>query len=194
MNAWHAGAVPVPFGTIIGSIKDTRDDNRHRPEDRWARWAAIVVALFGLVIVVLPAMLHIGDVFADPFVNQTKSQVSTPSGHPPVPAAATESHDQPLIDGTLGDGGLLLLRVAVVALAAFLAGATMQRIGAADFAGKFGPFELRKLSTKAAAASSTSIERLARRLDSQMAVTRKAVKVASDVARRVDALERHQPN
>lgn len=100
----------------------------------------------------------------------------------------TSPEDQTIIDRALSRGGLLLLRLGVVAMASFLAGATVQRIIAMDFSGKFGPIELRKLS-KAAAASSTTVAAVARDLGKQMAVIQRTATLASDTARRIAAVD-----
>lgn len=160
------------------------------PEDIWARRAAIAVALLGLVVVVVPAALHIGQVLGDdPFVarKRTVTVVREVDGKTDT-ETTTSPEDTAVLDRALSSGGLLLLRLGVVAIAAFLAGATVQRVIAGDFSGKFGPLELRRVS-KAAAASSTTVKELAQGVEDQMAVTRQAVALASQTARRLKALE-----
>ena len=69
-----------------------------------------------------------------------------------------------LVERALSSGGFVLARLAAVALAAFLAGAVVQRLFLAQFAIKIGPVELGELSD-------TTREGLAavrQRLESQM--------------------------
>ena len=151
-----------------------------RAEDLWARRAALAVAFFGLFAVVVPAALHIERVFRDdPFEARTRTVVVVREVDGRIERETTTSpEDQPVLDRALASGGLLLLRIGVVALASFLAGATVQRIIASDFSGKFGPLELRKLS-RTAALSSTAVRDLMQGLQDQKEVTQRIAAITS---------------
>jgi hypothetical protein len=82
----------------------------------------------------------------------------------------------------------LFVRLAVVALAAFLVGAVVQRAFLGDFALKMGPVELPDLR-RAAAASERALAEITDELKRQADATRDAMKVAADAADGVAAIE-----
>lgn len=143
----------------------------------------MAVAILGIIVVVLPAALHIGQVLGeDPFEVRTRTVtvVREVDGKPETETTTSPS-GQSALDLALSSGGLLLLRLGIVALASFLAGATVQRIIAMDFAGKLGPLELRSLSR----ASSATIEDVARDLERYLNLIRATQTLAARTARRV---------
>lgn len=151
---------------------------------------ALVVGLLGAAVVLVPAIVNVGDVFSEnPFAEgrSVERTVRETSGQT-ITETKTKSDDLSALDRLLPSGAILLLQLAIAALASFAAGAITQRIAAADFSGEFGPFKLEKI-TRAARASSASLEETARRMEAQMMVTRQAVKVASEANRRVKELE-----
>jgi DNA-binding XRE family transcriptional regulator len=99
-----------------------------------ADWSAGVVAVAVLVlgglVVVKPALDHWNDVYRDdPFRAATTTQtVRSKSSETAVRTTVTKKESTPFAERALGRGGLLLLRLAVVVLAAFLAAAVVQRI------------------------------------------------------------------
>lgn len=175
----------VSAGGVRGS-----EEARPGPEDVWARRAALVVALLGIIVVIVPAALHIRQVLShDPFAAPIRTVIIVREVDGKQEKETTTSPgNQSALDRSLSSGGLVLLRLGVVALASFLAGATVQRIMAGDFSGKFGPVELRKLS-RAAAASSTAVRDLTQGLQVQKAATRHAAVLATRTARKLKELE-----
>jgi hypothetical protein len=98
--------------------------------DRWARIAAVVVGAVGLVLVLVPAALHADRIFADdPFSPPGQRDTVVKQ----LPDGGTEETttigpaEEPLIVRTLGAGGLLVLRLGIVVMGAFIAGAVVQR-------------------------------------------------------------------
>jgi hypothetical protein len=165
------------------------DDPRPGPEDLWARRTALAVALLGLIVVIVPALLHVGRVLADdPFAAPTRKVIVVREGDGKKETETTISpDDRSMLDRGLSSGGLLLLRLGVVAVAAFLAGATVQRIIARDFSGKFGPLELQKVS-RAAVASSVTVRDLTQALQTQKALAQQTGELASRTARQTARL------
>jgi hypothetical protein len=166
-----------------------------RRANAWARGVAAVVFILGVAVVLVPAALHAGDVFrADPFKpRQTHVTVTqrTPRG---VSIVETERDaDQSFVERSFAEGGLLLLRVGIVALAAFLAGAVVQRTLLSDFALKVGPVEVPELR-RAAAVSDRALGDLTAALDSQAERTARTLEVAASLTERVEALEEKTPS
>jgi hypothetical protein len=166
-----------------------------RRANAWARGVAAVVFILGVTVVLVPAAVHAGDVFgADPFKpRQTHVTVThrTPSG---VSIFETERDaDQSFVERAFAEGGLLLLRVGIVALAAFLAGAVVQRTLLSDFALKVGPVEVPELR-RAAAVSDRALGDLTAALDSQAEKTARALEVAALLTERIEALEEKTPS
>jgi hypothetical protein len=166
-----------------------------RRANAWARGVAAVVFTLGVAVVLVPAAFHAGDVFgADPFKpRQTHVTVThrTPSG---VSIFETERDaDQSFVERAFAEGGLLLLRVGIVALAAFLAGAVVQRTLLSDFALKVGPVEVPELR-RAAAVSDRALGDLTAALDSQAEKTARALEVAALLTERIEALEEKTPS
>lgn len=135
---------------------------------RWARFTAAVVALLALVVVVVPGVVHL-DLFSDPYEAPTvvtERLTIGPSGE--TLERTTEPGDDPLIERALAPGGLLLVRLGIAALAAFLAGAVVQRTLLGRFGIKVGGLEVPELE-KAAAASDDALSQLAAEVAGQQA-------------------------
>jgi hypothetical protein len=157
--------------------------------NRRARQAATVVAVVGLIVVFLPAAFHARDVFGDPFrAGTTTKTVTTTVGNETTKTETTTSPSaQSLLDRGLATGGLLLLRLGIVALAAFLAGAVVQRIKLGDFALKLGPLELPALQ-RLTKNTYKSVENLTTAVAENKAATAVANRVAGRAVSEVEGL------
>jgi DNA-binding XRE family transcriptional regulator len=91
---------------------------------------AIIVLALGALVVVKPAIDHWNDVYrADPFKAATTTQtVRAKAADPAQRTTITRKESSSTFERSLGKGGLLLLRLAVVFLTAFLAAALVQRV------------------------------------------------------------------
>jgi DNA-binding XRE family transcriptional regulator len=90
----------------------------------------MVFALGGLVVV-KPAVDHWNDVYrGDPYRAETKTETTRTkaAGQAGVRTTVTRNESAWFGERALGKGGLLILRLALVALTAFLAAAVLQRI------------------------------------------------------------------
>lgn len=152
--------------------------------DSWARFATTVVLVGGLFLVLVPAWNGIADALGeDPFAQRTTTtEVTTeaPAGRTVVRTVAPA--DESLIERSLASTGLLVLRVGIVLLIAFLAGAMVQRVLLARYGFKIGPLDLPEVK-RAAEASGQATEDTKRALDSQQTQTSLAVSLADAAAR-----------
>lgn len=102
---------------------------------RWARATVIGVFLVGVVVVVGPALAHMGTLFKNPFtVPVERKTVETFDEH--GTRTGTQVTTEPagsFVERALSSGGVLLLRIGVVAAAAFLAGALVDRTMSGSF-------------------------------------------------------------
>lgn len=105
---------------------------------------SVVVAAIGITLVVLPLRTNVAALLEDdpfsPGQETTRTTVEGPTG---TTTTITETpSDVALVGQVLGRGGLVLVRLAVAAGAAFLAGAAIQRILLASFAIKVAGVEI----------------------------------------------------
>lgn len=118
--------------------------------DFWGRSAAAAVLVLGLVVVVLPAVSHLtlkDDPFSPPVETRTVTKTEADGK---VSKEVTQSPaSQTLVERGLAQGGLVFLRLGVVVLAAFLAGAFVQRFVLAEFAVEVGGLKLPALAQTA---------------------------------------------
>ncbi len=123
----------------------------------WARTTAAGILVLGLLVVVLPGLSHLSlqeDPFRPPAERKTVTKTDADGK---VSREVTESPaSQSLLERGLARGGLLFLRLGVVLLAAFLAGAFVQRFVLGEFAVEVGGLKLPALADQAA----TSVEKL----------------------------------
>jgi hypothetical protein len=108
---------------------------------RWARGTVVSVFLLGLVVVVGPAVWNVDSLFRDPFTGaeerrtvETFNADGTLTGREVTTSPAGGS----LIERSLAAGGVLLLRLAVVSAAAYLAGALVYRTMSGTFPSEIG--------------------------------------------------------
>src|SRR5689334_6664049 len=97
---------------------------------RWARATVVGVFVLGLVVVVGPALWHPSSLFRDPFrpaTQQKTVETFDAGGNLTGTVATTEPGAGSLLERSLASGGVLLLRLAVVAAAAYLGGALVFR-------------------------------------------------------------------
>jgi hypothetical protein len=165
-----------------GHMRD-RNENSEAQANKWARRAAAAVLAIGAALIVAPALISLGEVWENPF--EPESSVTTvvtekPDGSTETRTTTSEA-SRSFVERSLAAGGLLLLRIGIVALAAFLAGAVVQRTILGDFAMKFGPVEVPALA-QTAAASEKAIEEIKQELGRQADATRRAMGVAADNA------------
>ena len=92
---------------------------------------AIMVFALGGLVVVKPAVDHWNDIYrGDPYRAETKTETTRTkaAGQAGVRTTVTRNESAWFGERALGKGGLLILRLALVALTAFLAAAVLQRI------------------------------------------------------------------
>lgn len=173
-----------------GASQPQKDDARERGANKWARIAAVAIGAVGLVLVLLPAIGHVGAIFEDPFASPrtTVRVVKTEPGGAETVTETTSDASRTFLEKSLAAGGLLLLRLGIVALAAFLAGAVVQRILLANFALKLGPLEVPEIK-RAAAASEDALRAIEDRFHEQGRATDSAMRVAAEAAEGVTRLE-----
>jgi DNA-binding XRE family transcriptional regulator len=111
-----------------------------------AEWSAGVLAVIvlglGGLMVVKPAVDHWDGLYrSHPFEVGTTTQrvVKQSAGKPTERTTTRKEASASLPERVLGNSGLLLLRVSLVALAAFLAAAVLQRVILGDYALRVGP-------------------------------------------------------
>jgi DNA-binding XRE family transcriptional regulator len=91
---------------------------------------AILILVVGGLVVMKPAIDHWDDVYrADPFVVGTTTQTVSKRDRPKATRTTTKTTEDAssFVERLLGKSGTLLLRLGLVALVAFLAGAVLQR-------------------------------------------------------------------
>lgn len=117
----------------------------------------------------------------------TTTTVETTGAGPAKPAETTttvQAGERTFTERILGDGGIIVLQIAAVLLAAFIAGAAVQRVILAEFSFKFGGFELASVADESAA----GIASLDAKVDAMRADTTVALKALDD-ARRDDSAD-----
>jgi hypothetical protein len=139
--------------------------------------------MLGLAFVVVPTLAHLGEVFTNPYVSPstTVTEVTTQAGGEPTTKTITKEASRSFVERSLAAGGLLFLRIGVVVLAAFFAGALVQRMILGNYALKVGPVELPELA-RAAAASAQAVDDITAQLDKQAKATEEAMRVAAGTA------------
>jgi hypothetical protein len=140
-----------PRELVVGRI------TKNRIAALLAGLAAVVVAIVGGFVVAKPAFDHRGDVTnQNPFTPRTTEEVVTKevAGKPTETTTTRKPESSGFVERALGNSGLFLLRVGIVALAAFLAAAVVQRTIMGDYALKVGPLEIPALTE----ASETALE------------------------------------
>jgi hypothetical protein len=108
---------------------------------RWARRTVVAVFLLGLVVVVGPALWNADSLFRDPFIGaEERRTVETygPDGTLTGREVTTSPSGGSVVERSLAAGGVLLLRLAVVSAAAYLAGALVYRTMSGTFPSEIG--------------------------------------------------------
>ena len=108
---------------------------------RWARRTVVAVFLLGLVVVVGPAVWNADSLFRDPFIGaEERKTVETfgADGRLTGREVTTSPSGGSLVERSLAAGGVLLLRLAVVSAAAYLAGALVYRTMSGTFPSEIG--------------------------------------------------------
>jgi hypothetical protein len=108
---------------------------------RWARVTVVGVFLLGLIVVVGPALWHPASLFRDPFrpAVETKTvETFDANGVNTGTEVTTGPAGGSLIERSMAAGGVLLLRIAVVAAASYLAGALVFRTISGTFPSEIG--------------------------------------------------------
>lgn len=144
---------------------------RNRRADNVARAVALLVAAAGLALVVWPVLANERSrdaLFGDPSWEETvtkRVEKTEVDGRKTVEETTSDDPGS-LLERSLAAGGLLLMRLGVVAGAAFLAGAVVQRTMLGHFALELGPLKVPDLP-EAAAASEEGIAALKTRVVQQ---------------------------
>ncbi len=119
---------------------------------------AVAILVLGGLVVIKPAVDHWDDLYrGDPFEAGTTTQiVQKTSGKKVDRTRTTVTEDASSFpERLLGDSGVLLIRLALVALAAYLAAALLQRA-------ILGEYGLRRAETPSSAAGHRGVDRNAR--------------------------------
>lgn len=104
--------------------------------------------MLGVVLVVAPALTDANfDTVYEP--RTTVEEVVTRTTEGTETRTTTKEADASPLERSLGDGGLVLARIAIVALVAFLAGAMVQRTLLGAYAFKAGGIEVPDLAEAA---------------------------------------------
>jgi hypothetical protein len=195
----------------VSPIQGWLRDHRKGIADVAAALAGIAVAWLSALVIVVPALDHWDDVRnEDPFARRQATEVVTKTTlnrktRPPgrqtgvdrrfkvasrERTATTKEADASLLERSLSNGGLLLLRIGVAALAAFIAGAVVQRTIMGNYAFKAGPLEVPELVE----ASETVLTDLQDSVLAQATTTEEIAKSMKSslekIEQRLDALER----
>jgi hypothetical protein len=150
---------------------------------KWAQRAAIAVLVLGTVLIVVPAVLHLGEAWKNPFEpSTTVTTVVTKSPGKAETKRTTAEASRSFVERSLASGGLLLVRIGLVALAAFLAGAVVQRTMLGVFTMKLGPLEVPELAKRTAEASDEALEKIKAELGRQADATKNAMGLAAGTA------------
>jgi hypothetical protein len=205
------------------------EKNRRRLADVLAITAFVVVLVFSLIILVVPAARHWSAVWDnDPFAPRTTTTtvtkvtggfkgdrpavvttrgggaaaktVTTRNGRATERTVTTAPADESFTERALGESGLLIGRIALAVLAAFLAGAIVQRVVLGHYAVKVGTFELGELPAvaedvkKGLAAVNDLTKQLKEDLDKERAngqeIAETLAKVAASTLAGIEALDR----
>lgn len=175
------------------SQAEEKEEQSRRRANRWARVGATLVATLGLVLVFLPILEHgqhwttdpdeprtttssliesqFGGVVTTTVVKSKAGTTTTSVSRSPSPdtklTLSSGEQSRSLLERAFGAGGFFLFRLALVAVAAFLTGAIVQRTWLARFAIKFPFLELSDLN-EAAAASADAIKEIRDYVDDQI--------------------------
>jgi hypothetical protein len=156
----------------------------------WAQGAAVAVLVVGTVLVLVPAIIHLGEAWKNPFEPASSvTTVVTESPGKQVTKTTTAEASRSFVERSLASGGLLLLRIGIIALAAFLAGAVVQRTILGVFAMKLGPLEVPELAKRTAEASDEAVEQIKGELGRQAEATQAAMTAAAGAAEAVASLK-----
>jgi hypothetical protein len=144
--------------------------------------------VLGLALVVAPIVPELRQFFADPFdAPRSVSVVTTDAPEGTTTVSSDTEASRSFLERALGTGGLFFIRLGAVALAAFAAGAVVQRALLADFALKLGPVEVPALK-ETASVSEQALSEIEAQLTLQANAVEAAMEVAADSADGVAAL------
>jgi hypothetical protein len=107
-------------------------------------WAVgAVVLLAGILLIVAPAIRHAGPLFDNPFVGQLQQRTveTLDANGVRTGTVITTEPAGSWLDRSLGVGGILLVKIAIAAVLAFLAAALFHRAATGSFPSKVGPME-----------------------------------------------------
>lgn len=154
---------------------------------------ALTVLLGGLALVIAPLVPHGGRFLDDPYRARTVTEtVSKESRGATGALIATErtttrkEADESLVERAFADSGLLMLRLGLVFIAAFLAGAIVQRTMARQFGIEIGPVKVPQL-VAAAEASTDAIDKLRGSVNEQLRTLQD--RLAEGLTTRVEATD-----
>jgi hypothetical protein len=132
---------------------------RRKIADGAAGVAVVAVLALGALIVVKPGVDHWSDLYRqDPFAARTTTDtvVKQITGKPTETTTTTKDRDGSFAERALGNSGYLLFRVGIVLVAAFLAGAAVQRAALGEFSLEIGPVKVPELGKAAEASKKTA--------------------------------------
>jgi hypothetical protein len=159
------------------------------------RIAAIVfgaVLILGLGLIGVQTALHWRELGADPFNprDETTKVVKTDGAGNVVSTEVTTKPDTSLVNQALASGGLLFIRVALVALGAFVAGGMTQRVLSGDYAIKVGGFELPQGVEEAGQAATEAINALSEKVSTLSGLKAQMADASQGIATLTDELVR----
>jgi len=148
------------------------------------------VAAIGLALVVLPLRTNVVALLKDdPFSPGRETARTTVEELTGTTTTVMETPgDAALVEQVLGRGGLVLVRLAVVAGAAFLAGAVTQRVPLASFSIKVAGVEIPALP-EVAKPSGKGLEQVRSQIDGLWKAVEYVASAGAGLAERVDMLE-----
>lgn len=150
----RSGAGPVLASAPVNEPLESDAQKRRKKADQIAAGTFVVVGLVGLLLVVVPVLFNFGPLGDDPFapreqVETTETQELDGAGEPTktTKRTVTKPASESFLERALAPSGVLLLRLAVVAVAAVIAGAIAQRVVLGEYAFELAGLKVPQLST-----------------------------------------------
>ncbi|HUP24990.1 MAG TPA: hypothetical protein VNB06_18875 [Thermoanaerobaculia bacterium] len=199
-------AVTSASASPTGETPEARDRRKARTA---AQWTFGIVLVAALALVLVPTLGHAGELLDNPFERTEESTVTkvttgdTPSTKETTstgatPGTSTETTttgkktettttvapaDDSLFVTALGNGGLLLVRLGIALLTAFVAAAAVQRAILGRFGVKVGPVEIAELP-EIAAQGLEALKDIVSKLEARIKALEERARTAADVTER----------
>jgi len=133
---------------------------------RWGQRAAIATFVLGILLVVVPALSEVGSLFDDARVaSHVQIVVTSAPGGVTTTETTTSPGTASIFERSLGVGGLLMIRLGIVAIGSFLAGAIIRHIAMGNFPFEVGPLKVAQDAAAVGEELALSVSVLADELD-----------------------------